>query len=193
MHFGIEVSFKSWRKWAVRNGINEVVTGFLSFKPDRLMVFDAGSDDTAFPTPRTWEKVSDELNGIDQPLEYLLPLVSGLIGSGTAAELLSWSRVFGELPSVESIFSGQCPPVPRRADTLYALVSSMTRYASEHRTELSRIANSIKYADRLPPDFATVLMQDYMYIEEGYRDKLMKIPEFVRWINTQGVLLNGVR
>ena len=72
-----------------------------------------------------------------------------------------------------------------------ALTAAMTAYAREHKTELSKIANSIAYADHMPPDFSTVLMKDYMYIEKNYKEKLLHIPEFVRWLQTKGKLLNG--
>jgi capsular polysaccharide biosynthesis protein len=57
--------------------------------------------------------------------------------------------------------------------------------------EAERIANSIAYADRMPPDFSTVLMKDYMAIDKDYRAKLMQIPAFVRWLSTKGRLING--
>lgn len=66
----------------------------------------------------------------------------------------------------------------------------MTHYAKEHRNELDKIANSIVYANSLPPDFSAMLMKDYMYIEDGYKEKLLKIPEFYSWMRTKGKLLN---
>lgn len=193
MHFEIELSYESWHRWAVANGINAKITGFLSFRPDRLMAYDTNSDDVAFATPRSWEMASNILNYVDDNIENVFMLIAGEIGTGNAIELLTWSRVYKDLPSVEDIFNGVSQPVPKKPDVIYALISAMTQYASEHRNELSRIANSIAYADRLPPDFAAVLIQDYIYIEDGYRDKLMQIPEFVSWINSKGALLNGIR
>jgi hypothetical protein len=74
---------------------------------------------------------------------------------------------------------------------MYALVSSMTEYASKYKDDIRLIANSIRYADNMPPDFSTVLMKDYMYIEKDYKAKLISIPEFAKWLNTKGRLLNG--
>jgi hypothetical protein len=86
---------------------------------------------------------------------------------------------------------GKNPTVPTTTDALYALISSMTVYARQHRNDMKAIANSIVYANRLPADFATVLMKDYMYLEEDYKKKLMTVPEFQRWLQTKGRLLNG--
>jgi hypothetical protein len=56
---------------------------------------------------------------------------------------------------------------------------------------MHRITNSIIYADKMPPDFSAVLMKDYMYIEKEYKQKLMSIPEFAKWLRTKGRLING--
>ena len=67
----------------------------------------------------------------------------------------------------------------------------MTNYAREHKDDTRAIANSIRYAMRMPSDFSTVLLKNYMAIEKNYREKLMAIPEFFQWIQTKGKLLNG--
>ena len=74
---------------------------------------------------------------------------------------------------------------------MYAMISSMVAYARDHKDDMKRIANSIEYAAMMPPDFSTVLMKDYMYIEKGYKEKLMKIPEFSKWLRTKGRMING--
>ena len=193
LHLEITSDTESWEAWAVAHGINEKVTGFLSFKPDKLMGFDASADDLAFATPRAWEAVSNLLNNVCDDIDSIFTLIAGIIGIGTAAELRTWSRIYDKLPDIEGIFNGTETRVPTGVDALYALVSSMSKYASEHRDNVDAIANSIAYAEMLPPDFSVVLMQNYMNIEEGYTERLMRIPGFVRWMRSRGALLNGLR
>lgn len=192
LHIEVEGSFSSWKKWAVSSGINPKVTGFLSFRQNYLMAFDPASEDLAFATPRSWEMVSNILNNVSDNTEQMYPLIAGLVGTGAAIEFRTWERVYRDLPSVEDIFEGKMPAVPKETDSLYALVSAMTAYAREHRSELVKIADSISYAECMPPDFAAILIKDYMYIEEGYKEKLMGLPEFRRWLSRRGSLLNGV-
>ena len=71
------------------------------------------------------------------------------------------------------------------------ILSYMKDYAEKHRNDMEAITNSIIYADRLPPDFSAVLLQDYIHLEKGYRETLMKIPEFCRWLHNKGRYLNG--
>ncbi len=191
MHIEVEGSFKSWKQWAIQSGINAKVVGFLSFRRERLMSFDSSTDDLAFATPRSWEMVSNILNYVESDVDKVYSLVAGIVGCGAALEFRTWSKVYNELPDIEEIFDGKQPKIPTRTDAMYALCSSMTAYAREHKDDIHRIANSIRYAQRLSPDFSTVLLKDYMYIEKDYRRKLLNIPAFSVWLNSKGKLLNG--
>lgn len=194
LHIEVKGSFSSWEKWAVRSGINAKVIGFLSFRQDYLMRFDAADDTLAFPTPRAWEMVSNLLNYVDDDIDKIYPLIAGIVGTGVAVEFRTWANVYKNLLKIEDIFDGKSPALPKGTDStsaLYALTSSMTAYAREHKDELPRIASSIKYACKMPPDFSAVLMRDYMYLEKDFTKKLLTIPEFEKWLQTTGGVLNG--
>ncbi len=191
LHIEAQGSFKSWKEWAIGNGVNDKVIGFLSFRHNYLMNFDSASDDLAFATPRSWEMVSNILNFVSDDVDKVFPLISGLVGTGIAVEFRTWAKVYKQLPNIKDIFDGKQPPLPDSTDAMYALVSAMTSYAREHKNDLSGIANAISYASRMPADFATVMMKDYMYIDKKFKEKLINIPVFSRWLQTKGKLLNG--
>ena len=191
LHIEIEGSFASWKQWAITSGINDKVIGFLSFRQNYLMGFDPGSDDLAFPTPRAWEMVSNLLNAVNDDIDAMYALIAGIVGTGVAVEFRTWAKVYQSLPSIEDIFDGKMSAVPANTDAIYALTASMTTYARSHKDEMGRIANSIRYADKMPPDFGAVLMKDYMYIEKGYKERLMLIPEFTKWLQRKGSFMNG--
>lgn len=191
LHIEIRGSFSAWKEWAVRKGIHEKVLGYLNFRKDALMGFDPGTDDLAFPTPRSWEMVSDLLLGVSDDVDTMYPMIAGLIGTGAAADFRTWARVYRELPDVKAIFAGEMPAPPHNPDALYALVSAMTGRARLYKNDLNAIANSIRYAEKLPPDFAAVLMKNYQYLDENYQQKLLTIPEYTRWMQTRGGMLNG--
>ena len=191
MHFDVEGSFQSWKEWAISHGINEKVIGFLAFRQNYLMGFNSASDDLAFATPRSWELVSNILNGVSDNVSEMYSLIAGLDGSGVAVEFRTWEKVYKDLPSIEDIFDGKMPSMPQNTDAMYALISAMTCYTREHKDDLGRIANSIRYADRMPPDFSAVLLKDYMYLEKDFKQTLMNIPEFTMWLQSKGRLMNG--
>lgn len=191
LHIEVEVSFDSWKKWAISSGLHPMVIGYLDFRREALMCFDAASEELAFATPRSWEMVSNILNHVNGEIDKVFSLIAGLVGIGQAAELRTWSKVYKELPSIGDIFDGKAVDTPKNPDSLYALTSAMTSFASTHRDDMSKIRNSIVYANQLPPDFSVVLMKDYLNIEKDYARKLMAIPEFARWMQTKGSFLNG--
>lgn len=191
MHIEVEDNFNSWKEWAIRSGINDKVVGFLSFRRQHLMTFDATNDDLAFATPRAWEMVSNILNYVNSDVDKTYHLIAGVIGTGLAIEIRTWAKVYDDLPNIEDIFNGRQAKVPTGTDAMYALCAAMTAYARDHKDDTRRIANSVRYAAHMPPDFSTVLFKDYMYIEPDYKAKLLRIPEFSNWLSTKGRLLNG--
>lgn len=192
LHIEVESSFEAWRAWAVEKGIHEKVIGFLAFRQDALMGFEASVDDLAFATPRTWEMVSNILQIVNEDVDEMYAMIAGLVGTGMAVEFSSWTRVYENLPNIEDIFNGKFPPIPISTDVLYALTTSMTAYARDHKDDMVKIDNSMRYAEKMPADFSTMLMKDYMYLEKGYQEKLMQMPSFSRWISSKGRLLNGL-
>ena len=78
LHIEVEGNFDSWKEWAIKSGVNDKVIGFLSFRRNYLMNFDAKSEDLAFSTPRSWEMVSNILNNINDDVSEVYPLITGL-------------------------------------------------------------------------------------------------------------------
>ena len=192
LHIEVESNFDAWKSWAVEKGINDKVTGFLSFRQDFLNNANTAMDDLAFTTPRSWEMVSNILNNVSDDIKVVEPLIAGIIGNGVMHEFKSWCNLYSQLPKIEDIFKGKNVVVPKSTSVLYALVNSMVSYAREHKDDIKAISNSIIFADKLPPDFAVVLFKDYMCINKDYRSTLLKIPEFNKWFMTKGRLLNGI-
>lgn len=193
LHIQVEWNEYSWIEWAEKNGINDLVISYIEGHPDALMQFEASSDQLTFATPRSWEMVSNILNFTGENLEEQFMMIAGLIGVGGASEFLSWHKVRHGLPDVKLIFAGKNPRLPKNMspDAYYELINQMFAYAANHRGNFKEIGNSIKYAMQFPPDYAVILIQDYMSIQEGYREQLMRIPEFAQWMEKRGSLLNG--
>jgi len=189
-HIEVKSDFDSWKRWAVPAGINEKVMGFLTFRQTSLDQF--GTDDMlAFPTPRSWEMVSNILNSVSGSIEEVYPLIAGCIGSGTAIELRTWAKVYDTLPSMEDIFAGRCDTVPKSTDSLYAVVSTMVAYARRRMDDMTSIVHSLNYALKLPPDFATILIKDYFVFNKDFKKKLLRQPELVKWLGANGRFLVG--
>lgn len=191
MHFDISTSFESWKKWALHNNIHPLIIGFLASKPELLNTFDASKENLAFATPRSWEMVSNVLNYISDDINESYSLIAGLIGSGIAYELKAWDTVYRKLPNVEDIFKGRVSIVPKNASEIYSLCGLMINYLKRHKSDYQGIVNSITYATRFPKEFSLLLMEEYLGVDPTYKTKLLAIPEFSRWLNLNGSMLNG--
>jgi len=153
------------------------------------MGFNPATDALAFPTPRTWEMASHLLTRVSADPEAIRSLLAGCLGAAAATEFCAFCRSYGKLPPMEDVFAGRCRVIPDTPDTLYALTSSMLAFARTHKDDLTSIGHSIGYAMKLPPDFSFTLLRDYMALEEGYRDKLLTIPDFTEWLRRNERLL----
>lgn len=191
LHIEVAPEYASWRRWAVRTGVSDKIIAFLSFRPDRLMDFDAASDELAFASPRSWAKASETLNGTDGDIAAAYPLVCGLVGVGVASELRTWCRVYGQLPDIDDVFSGKARAVPKGSDALYALTSAMAVHARTLLGDPDAINHSIAYAQKLPADFSVMLLKDYLALTPDSRLALMRAPGFAKWAARFGGMLNG--
>ena len=195
VHFLIEVDFDSWHKWSVKNHIHPLVTGYLSYAPAKLYCLPEGKSNVAYPTPRTWQFLSDLLyiNSITEETgisEEMLIQMGACIGTGAAIEFSGWCNVYRNLPSARDICNGCRTPYPNKQDALYALVSSLVNYISmkentEEGISRTELENMSRYAERFPADFKALLYSDLLEIPKLDK-KLIMVPAFRTWMNKTG-------
>lgn len=80
------------------------------------MGFDASKEELAFPTPRSWEMVSNILNYVCDDIDQVYEMIAGLVGAGVAIEFRGWEKVYHQLPSIEDIFDGKNLSLPKNTD-----------------------------------------------------------------------------
>ncbi|HAL18156.1 MAG TPA: ATPase [Spirochaetaceae bacterium] len=198
MHFEVRSDFMAWKSWASSVGIDNRVIGFLSYRRDLLNTFDANDDAISFATPRTWEMVSNILKRCDESSTKGMSasaysMIGGLVGNKVALEFMAFLEDSANLPDIEDIFDGKATAVPSKVSSLYALCSAMVDKASKCTDDMRRIDNSLAYAEKLPRDFAIMLITDYQALESGFDMKLMKSASFMNLLNRNSAVLNGLK
>lgn len=185
-HYEVIADLESWRRWAIQNQVHPLVLGYLSFDQSKFYDMENASNETVFPTPRSWMFVSNLLNimGDIEDLSALYHPISGCIGTGTALAFLSWCKSHADLPDVTDIFRGKRTKYPVRPDALYALTCSMTAYVENREkqegvTEIE-LENMTVYANRFPQDYQSCLYSNLCQMKSVER-KLGKIPLFKQW------------
>ena len=163
-HLEIASDHTSWHDWALSAGVNDAVLGFLDYNPSMLMGFDASQDGLAFPTPRSWEMVSNIMNHVSNRASDVITLISGCVGEAAAYEFLTWCEVYQKIPSVESIFAGTATGIPTRPETLFALSAQISAHAQKHHSK-QEVKNVLSYVSRIAPEFKNRIFEDLLQIK----------------------------
>ncbi len=183
-HIEIAADSKSWHEWAVSSGINSTVLGFLDYKPGMLMKPELMDSSLAFPTPRSWEMVSNILNYVSDNIADVFPLVAGCVGSEAAQELLNWCEVYRGVPDTKAVFAGTSEDIPVRPEAMFALASRISEYARNHHTA-GEIENVVAYALKLPVEFRNRIFADLLHIR-SIRKQLSRIYAYDDWFVRSG-------
>ncbi len=148
-HLEIKEDANAWHNWAVAHGIHPYVVGFLEYNSYPLMRFEPAESDLAFPTPRSWEMVSNILNTVSDDLSQVYPLIVGCIGETTGEIFRSWCSLYENMPSLPDVFAGNHMPCPEADELQIILRAGMVAYARQHPDKRG-IDCSIDYACNLP-------------------------------------------
>ena len=156
VHLDFGVDLDDWTKWATKHGIATEVIAFLRFRDELLHDFDPKRSEKAFPTPRSWEFVSNIVGSgiVTNGIEY--PLIAGAVGEGAAAEFMGFLKIARSIQSPDMILMNpEKGDIPEEAATLYAISTALARKATENN--MDRV---VTYANRLPDEFSVLLVKD---------------------------------
>ena len=182
MHFNVCSDYKAWREWAIANGIDSRIVGYLAFDSDKLCVV-PGASDNAYPTPRSWAFVSDLLKTLPGSAEDNKLLIGSCIGVETAVEFCAWTKVYDQLPDVDGVLEGRCTSRPRTQDALHAFMASLVSRVTSLGLRIStdQLNNVCSYVNRFPVDFATCFYHDIKACE-SVAPKLSRCPACRKWL-----------
>jgi hypothetical protein len=183
VHLDLEVSVDDWQAWALGNGIVPDVRSFIRYRPGLLFQFDPTAGARSFPTPRSWEFVS-QVSGAT-PDHLLMPVVAGCVGEGPAAEYIAFRRLFTQLPDPLAIISNpQGTTVPGDPAVLYALTGALVDRA---RKLPDPQLNSLGvFAGRMPDEYATLLVRDTIAVNPRF----MAQPAVATWVRNHADLFS---
>ena len=183
-HIEVVGEENSWHQWAVENGIHKFVIGFLDCNPQWLMEFEASSTDLAFPTPRSWEMVSNILNYVSEDMAQVFPVICGCIGKKAAYALRTWSEMYDVLPDVKGVFDGTLKSVPNRPEVALAFSTQITEYMKIHHS-LEEVQNAINYVFSMSQEYRGKILGDFLTIRE-IRKQLRQDDRFCEWMIRSG-------
>lgn len=182
-HFDIVCDLEDWKDWAIPNGIHPLVLGFLNFRETLLNKFDPASDDSAFPTPRSWAFVSKYLH-IFNNVDSAYPMIAGSVGEGVAVEFKSFAKTYGSLPNIDDIFNGKEVKFDgNKPDIVCALSSALVSKAGKATDE--QLRNMMKFITNgaMSKEFSVLTVKDLLRVD-NVKIRLIAIPEWNTWSAT---------
>jgi hypothetical protein len=170
LHLDYDPHFDDWRKWAMDNNMRQEVVNFLNFRPGLLHDFDP--EKRAFPTPRSWEFVSNIIDTCpDQVVER--QMIGGSVGEGAEAEFTSFLKIYRNLPDPDAVLLAPSQAdVPTDLATLYALCGALANRANENN-----FGRLLEYCGRLQDDFQVLCIRDAVVRNR----ELANTNDFTKW------------
>jgi hypothetical protein len=140
-----------WLKWATANKIHPYVRAFIKVRGIKLLWnFEAASDMTNSPSPRTVEHVSKILWGKPDP-DIRPSLIAGAAGAAFATEFEAFVKVVKNLPKISAIIKHpKEAPVPPNDEvsSQYAIVEAMIDKCNK-----KVLKSFLIYISRFKPEF----------------------------------------
>lgn len=159
IHIDVTPNADEFLSYGVSQRFHPMVLSFLEERRDLLMKFDPRSAEKAFPSPRSWERVSEALS-LELPEEITNEMIRGAIGIGAGTEFLAFLKVRKELPTLQDVLKGtvKLSAFSKRPDIVRASIFSVLSYTAELKTVESYEA-AIQVALGAPDEWAVVLLK----------------------------------
>ena len=156
-HFEAVMDTDALRQYFIKIGVVDSVTSFIKLRPDLAHNQpDRGSNDWAFPTPRSWEKLSKMIKA-NLPQKLRMKLYASLVGEGPASEFIAHEDLAIHMPDPfdQCISKPKETRVPDNPSAMYAIAVSLARHAKPEN-----FANVLTYMSRLPAEYTTLCILD---------------------------------
>ena len=165
VHLDLDTDVSDWRAWALEKELEPLVVAFIGYRP-ALLREDPG-ESAAFPTPRSWEMLSDIIKKFGSP-QACLDIIPGVVGSGASTEFAAFVKRALNMKQMEAIVADPSTALlPKALDGLHVLTTWLVHSADRDDV----IDASAVLLSRLPPEFAVVLAKEMMGVNSSFSRK----------------------
>lgn len=164
-HYELEANSEDWSNWAVANELHPSVTGFINYRPNLLFTMKNQDLQQGWPSPRSWERVSNVIPLFGNNIDVLQKVVYGLIGQATGIEFMTFHKLNAKFDNVLEMLTNPKAKIviPNRSDEKYALASAISYLVFNGKTETEhkcRIDGMFRIILEMTPDFATMIVKN---------------------------------
>ena len=133
---------------------------FLNFKKDALLKFDPhASGSPGFPSPRSWERVSEILQ-MPWPRGQIRErndAIKGQIGEGMGIEFLAYLDIYSKMPSFDDLINDRVDYAQQPMSVIYAIIGSLLGFLIEQPTQ-QNVDRVMQLTQRMPSEYRTLLL-----------------------------------
>ena len=156
VHLDFETDFDDWRAWALANELHHRVIAFLGTRRELLLNME--STEKAFPTPRSWEMLSDAVHRLGLTSDALDVLI-GVVGEGAAMEFIGFCDSAITEERIHAILDDpEGAELPKKLGDQYALISYLCSLKADKKAQ--KAAGIL--LNRFSPELAVLLARDML-------------------------------
>lgn len=200
MHFDMEPDAEDWGNWAIANEIHPSVVGFIKYRPECLFDMKGQNIERGWPSPRSWERVSNMISLHGKNEQVFRQIVYGLIGNNVGLEFMQFYKINKNFDDVLDMMTNPDAKItiPKKSDEIFALCSAMQYLVwkgKDEEDQQNRISGFMKICIALTSDFASMAMMGAMQGNKSVSKadacyKLYHHPMFEQWSKKHGAALH---
>lgn len=166
-HFELEANTEDWGEWAQSNDVHPSVTGYIKYRPASLFKMEGQNLEQGWPSPRSWERVSNLISQFGDDEDVLRSVVYGTVGNSVGVEFMEFHRLNKKMDDVLKWLTDPKAKIviPNRADEKYAACSAISYLVwngGDKKEDEKRVNGLYRVLMELPADFATMLVKSVM-------------------------------
>lgn len=174
--FNVIPDVEAWKKWAYIHGVNELVTGYVSWKPADLHSYNPESEtELLFSSPRSWTAVSDILNvnGYNENDRVLHQRILANVGQRVGQQFISFCKFKKDTVDPMEIVMGISSPKIEQQEVVYITIASVIKIIGDNirmdynnnggavqEAYIQMMANGLKWILSLKKEYAVMGFKD---------------------------------
>ena len=169
LHVELEADHEAWLRWAHSHDVHPAVTGYIMYRPENLFNMSKENLERGWPSPRSWDKVSQMTKIYGSNESLLRKIVYGLVGPAKGIEFIEFFKINKKFDNIIDMLDGKTPiKIPTKNDELYAFCSSLIyvlwkgKDEAEDKKRLDGFFNILSEMENRP-DFMLMCVNGAMY------------------------------
>ena len=167
LHVELEADPDQWCQWATTHDVHPSVIGFIRYRPENLFNMERENLERGWPSPRSWDRVSQMVKIYGNNEGLLRKVVYGLVGPAKGVEFMEFHRLNQNFDNIVDMLYGKVPiKIPEKNDQLYAMCSSLIYVlwrAKDEKDEKVRLDGFFKILSDMRPEFVMMCVNGAMY------------------------------